>query len=74
MAVNIRRHVSSGMMLVTHAQSLIAIYFQNKWKRKGSDSIARATSHCLFTGAIPVLPNVEDFACCLSTLGRFSSP
>ena len=43
-------------------------------KRVGSNFIDQAASSYLFTGAIPLLPNAETFACCVSALGRYVPP
>ena len=45
---------------------------KNKTKQSRVDYLERAVNDRLFTGAIPLLFDMEAFACCVSTLDRFA--
>jgi len=45
---------------------------ETKQKRVEFDYLERAVNDRLFTGAIPLLFDVEAFACCVSTRDRFA--
>ena len=43
-------------------------------KRSRSDFIERASIRPLFRGAIPLLPDMGSFVCCVSALDRVAPP
>ena len=50
------------------------MHLYRKTKRLEFAHLGQAVMYQLFTSAIPLLRNVEAFACCVSALGRYTSP